>query len=91
MTPKGAVMSDSDKLVMGESVVDVTDALGRLYIRVRYRNIWKARLALRLVALACFAARCLGVGVRLVPDGRLYVPRRTIVADIERRRRNCGG
>lgn len=76
--------------VVGESVVDVTDALGRspMYIRVRYRNIWKARLALWLVSLACFAARCLGVAVRLVPDGRLYVPKRRVVADIEQRRRS---
>lgn len=49
--------------IIGETTVDVAKAVRPLYIRVRYKHLHRARLALWLLTLACHLARRLGVAV----------------------------
>lgn len=68
--------------VVGEVEVDVVNVYNDapFVIRVRGRGVWRLNLALRILALAVFGARVLGVGIRVVPDGALVVPRRRLIA-----------
>ena len=74
-----------DEQCAGDVIIDAVEALQDrpLYIRVRATRVGRVTFALRVLAVACFLCRLMGVGVRLVPDGRLCVPRRRPIADIE--------
>lgn len=78
---------------VGQVTVDVTKTTREriTFIRIRATNVWRLKLAYQIVFMACFVARCLGVGVRMVPDGVLYVPRRKRIAEVEQRRKAANG
>lgn len=56
--------------IVGDVEVDVPETVSKtpLYIRVRYRGLWRANLALRLLFLACWLARRLGVAVHVTTN-----------------------
>lgn len=68
-------MPEEDKCV-GEVELDMVEEFNKAdwYIRVRCRNVWRVNAALWGLRLAATAARMLGVGIRIVPQGQLVVP-----------------
>lgn len=65
---------------IAETEIDMVEQFNAAewYVRVRCRHTWRVNVALRMLSVAVFVARLLGVGIRIVPHGRLVVPRKEL-------------
>jgi hypothetical protein len=61
---------------IAETEIDMVEQFNAAewYVRVRCRHTWRVIVAVRVLSIAVFVARLLGVGIRIVPQGRLVVP-----------------